>query len=98
MGILGVFWDISERKQAEEALHHNAETLRARNEELEQFNLAMIGRELRMIELKQEINELCCRLGEPLRYEMDQFQTSCVPGAAPAPAPQGVARPGGGGA
>ncbi|MCX6906370.1 MAG: hypothetical protein NTW03_23405 [Verrucomicrobia bacterium] len=28
---------------------------------------AMVGRELRMIELKKEGDELCCRLGEPPR-------------------------------
>jgi len=36
---------------------------------------AMVGRELRMIELKEEINELCRRLGEPPRHasqESDQ--------------------------
>ena len=29
----------------------------------------MVGRELRMIELKKEIDELCVRHGEPLRYD-----------------------------
>jgi PAS domain S-box-containing protein len=33
--------------------------LRAANLELEQFNRAMIGREMRMIELKNQVNELC---------------------------------------
>jgi hypothetical protein len=28
----------------------------------------MVGRELRMIELKQEINALCAQLGQPPRY------------------------------
>ncbi len=89
----GIISDITERKQAEVALRQKAEALRASNAELEQFNCAMVGRELRMIELKQEINELCRRLGEPLRHETDQFQTGRIPGAGPAPAP-----PGGGGA
>ncbi|MCY2995080.1 MAG: PAS domain-containing protein, partial [Planctomycetota bacterium] len=91
--VIGTHKDITERKQAEAALRKKAEALRASNAELEQFNLAMVGRELRMIELKQEINELCRRLGEPPRHETDQFQTSRIPGACPAPAP-----PGGGGA
>jgi hypothetical protein len=47
---------------------HQAEALRASNTELERFNRAMIGREMRMIELKREINELCRRLGEPARH------------------------------
>ncbi|MEI7939539.1 MAG: PAS domain S-box protein [Verrucomicrobiota bacterium] len=91
--LVGTGIDITERKQAEAALRQKAEALRASNAELEQFNRAMVGRELRMIELKQEINELCHRLGEPPRHATDQFQTDRVPGAGPATAP-----PGGGGA
>ena len=56
--------DITERKRAEEAL-------RATNEDLERFNRAMVGRELRMIELKEEINELCTQTGRPPRYLLD---------------------------
>jgi PAS domain S-box-containing protein len=89
----GVVLDITARKQAEEAFRQKAEELRARNAELEQFNRAMVGRELRMIELKQEINELCRRLGEPPRHATDQLQTGRVHGASPAPG-----TPGGGGA
>jgi hypothetical protein len=40
-------------------------------EELERFNSASVGRELRMIELKQEVNELCGRVGEPAHYALD---------------------------
>jgi len=36
--------------------------------DLERFNSFMTGRELRMMELKQEINELCERLGIERRY------------------------------
>jgi PAS domain S-box-containing protein len=60
--------DITERKHMEEEIRQRAEELRATNEELTRFNEAMVGRELRMIDLKQEINELCTRLGQPLRY------------------------------
>jgi PAS domain S-box-containing protein len=88
---LVVLYDITARKKAETALRQKAEALRASNAELELFNRAMIGRELRMIELKQEINELCRRLGEPPRHETDPLPTDDVPGAGPAPA-------GGGGA
>jgi hypothetical protein len=84
--------DISKRKQAEQALRQKAEELYARNDELEEFKRASVGRELRMIELKEEINELCRRLGEAPRHATDQLQTDSVPGAGPAPAP-----PGGGG-
>ena len=68
IAIVGTVMDITESKRAEAALRQKAEALRASNAELEQFNRAMVGRELRMIELKQEINELCQRLGEPPRH------------------------------
>jgi DNA-binding NtrC family response regulator len=42
--------------------------LRQSNVELQAFNDAMVGRELRMIELKQEIDALCVKYGEPPRY------------------------------
>jgi len=63
--------DITERKRAEEALKRQTAELRARNEELERFNRASVGRELRMIELKQEINQLCQQTGLPPRYAPD---------------------------
>ena len=61
----GTIQDITERKRAEAALREKVEALHASNAELERFNRAMVGRELRMIELKEEINGLCQRLGEP---------------------------------
>ncbi|MBI5687450.1 MAG: response regulator [Verrucomicrobia bacterium] len=47
------------------------EQLHASNEELKRFNRAMVGRELRMIELKKEVNELCAAVGQPPRYDVD---------------------------
>ena len=88
--LLESFIDITERKQAEEALRQKMEELRANNDELERFNRNVVGRELRMIELKEEINELCRRLGEPPRHATDQLQTDS---SARPPVP-----PGGGGA
>ncbi len=64
----GMVQDITERKQIEGSLQQKAEALRASNDELEFFNRAMVGRELRMIELKEEIDALCRRLGEAPRY------------------------------
>ena len=57
----GTLRDITERKRAEQAL-------KASYEELERFNRAMVGRELRMIELKKEVNDLCAQFGQPSRY------------------------------
>ncbi|MEW6667379.1 MAG: PAS domain S-box protein [Thermodesulfobacteriota bacterium] len=47
------------------------ESLRASNDELTRFNRAMVGRELHMVELKKEVNELCRQAGLPLRYRVD---------------------------
>lgn len=63
-----VFSDITERKLAEEKITHYLNELEKKNYELSRFNNAMVGRELRMIELKKEINELCAKIGEPMRY------------------------------
>jgi PAS domain S-box-containing protein len=57
-------WDIALRKRDEIEL-------RRRNEELVRFNDVMVGRELRMLELKQEVNELCQRQDLPPRYDVD---------------------------
>jgi GAF domain-containing protein len=57
--------------RAKEALRQSHEQLRASTEELTIFNRVAVGRELRMIELKREINELCERLGEPCRYTVE---------------------------
>ncbi len=53
--------DITERKQAEEKLI-------SRNKELELFNEVTVGRELKMLELKKEINELYEKSGEKPKY------------------------------
>ena len=63
-----VFSDITERKKWEEDIRKFTLELQQKNEELTRFNNAMVGRELRMMELKKEINELCNKTGEPFRY------------------------------
>jgi PAS domain S-box-containing protein len=62
-GIVIFTEDITKRRQAEDEL-------RAMNEDLIIFNNAAVGRELRMIELKQEVNALCAEAGEPPRYAL----------------------------
>ena len=85
--------DISERRRAEEALRQQTEELRARNAELMRFNRAAVGRELQMVELKQQINELCRQLGQPPRHPLDFLgakpQTTI---AAEAVGPEGASR------
>ena len=56
--------DITDRKQAEEALHKSREELKERVKELEEFYQLAVGRELRMIELKEELEELKAELGK----------------------------------
>ncbi len=44
------------------------EDLKKRTEELETFNKSMIDREMRIIELKEEINKQCEELNRPVRF------------------------------
>jgi PAS domain S-box-containing protein len=74
--------DISKRKQAEASLLRQAEELRQRNEELERFNRASVGRELDMIQLKQRINALARELGRPPPYDLS-FAASPSPDDPP---------------
>lgn len=56
--------ELAGRKRVEDQLRH-------KSEELGRFNRAAVGRELRMIELKREINALCEQLGQPARYPLN---------------------------
>ncbi len=60
-GIIGMSIDITERKQAEEVL-------KKKMNQLEIFNKSAVDRELRMIELKKEVNELLKKAREPKKY------------------------------
>jgi len=51
-----------ERKRADAELKRHIH-------DLEQFKKLAVGRELRMIELKKEVNVLCRELGKPERYD-----------------------------
>jgi PAS domain S-box-containing protein len=61
--VLFVGRDITERKRAEEALKQRAV-------ELERFHRLSVGRELQMIELKKEVNELAKRTGGASPYDL----------------------------
>lgn len=61
--------DVTNTHLAAEALTRQAAHLRERNVDLVRFNRAAVDRELRMVELKQEVNSLLSRLGEPPRYD-----------------------------
>ena len=57
--LLALFTDITDRKKAEEEIHQ-------RVKELEDFYTMAVGRELRMIELKEQI--------ESLKEELEQYK------------------------
>lgn len=67
--------DITDRHAAEAAL-------RQRNDELERFNRAAIEREVRMVSLKREVNELAGAAGRPAPYDLSFADAS---GASSAP-------------
>ena len=69
IGVLGIARDITKLKAAEA-------NLKARNDELERFNAAMIRRELDMIELKRRINDLSRQLGLPPPYDLAAIESA----------------------
>jgi PAS domain S-box-containing protein len=63
LDVLASFLDITARKRMEEDLRRNLE-------ELERFNKLAMGRELKMIHLKEEINELLSHSNRDKRYKI----------------------------
>ena len=61
-GIISISYDISEQKETKEAIMQKMEELASSNKELIQINRLTIGREMRMIELKQHCNQLATQL------------------------------------
>jgi PAS domain S-box-containing protein len=63
VGSFGMTTNIAERKQIEEELRQNVD-------ELERFSKVAFGREKKMIQLKEEINELMSQLGKVEKYKI----------------------------
>jgi hypothetical protein len=63
IGSFGMFTEITERKHMEEELRRNVD-------ELERFSKVAFGRERKMIQLKQEINDLMRQLGNAEKYKI----------------------------
>ena len=60
---------ISERKQAEIQTDAALEELKKKMVEIERFNVLTVNREMRMVELKKEINDLLRKSGQPPKYK-----------------------------
>lgn len=60
--------DVTQRTQAEATIQRQLEELRVANEDLARFNRVAVGRELRVIEMKKEVNALCQQFHLPPRY------------------------------
>jgi PAS domain S-box-containing protein len=65
IGSFGMTTNITERKEMEEELWRNVN-------ELERFSKVAFGREKKMIQLKQEVNELMSQLGQGAKYKIVQ--------------------------
>jgi PAS domain S-box-containing protein len=81
MGFQAVARDITDRKHTEEVLAEaikrselKASELAETVKELRLFNQLSIGRELKMIDLKKEVNDLLKRQGEQPRYSMKSIE------------------------
>ena len=66
--MVGSWIDISQRKKAEDALTITYEELVKKNARLESFHEVSVNREATIEEMKEELNGLLERLGEPLKY------------------------------
>jgi len=74
--------DVTERVRAEADLRRDAAALARSNAELRSLNRLAVGRELRMIELKRQVNELLEEAGKPPAYD-----TSFAPNLPEEPVP-----------
>ena len=63
IGLWGASQEITERKKTEEALL-------AKVDELERFHKLIVGREITMVALKKEVNNLLNKLGEDNKYKI----------------------------
>lgn len=66
---IGVIVDLTERMRSEEELKLAYKEAEEKSGKLERFNKLMVNRELEMIKLKKEVNELLEKTGQQRRYE-----------------------------
>jgi PAS domain S-box-containing protein len=70
-GLVGIGHDVTIQRHTEEQLKLKVKELNMSNDELTRFNRLAIGREMRMIELKQHCNRLAEQLSIPAPYNLD---------------------------
>jgi PAS domain S-box-containing protein len=70
LGEDGVLRDITARVQAEAQREAAHEALQQKNAKLERFQRLTVGREVRMIELKKEVNHLLQQTGQQEKYRI----------------------------
>ena len=75
VALIGVATDISERRRVEGAFRQHAEDLERSNADLKRFTRLSVGRELRMIDLKRDVNVLSVELGRPAPYPLAFLST-----------------------
>lgn len=68
-GAVHIVSDITGRKQTEEQIRNQLDELR-------RWHNVMLGREDRVMEIKREVNELCSRIGEPIRYPSQESDSA----------------------
>jgi PAS domain S-box-containing protein len=78
-GTVSVCEDITERKQADRRVQQQLDELR-------RWQAVVLGREDRIRELKQEVNELLTQLGQPRRYDGNGVSTEQIEGEEGTPA------------
>ena len=81
--VLAFVRDVTDRKQDEDKL-------RKTMSELERFNRVMVGREMRVLELKKEVNALLHRQGLPLAYPVAEKGSAAVGTEGGVAAPPGA--------
>ena len=84
IGAAKIARDVTARNRAQRTLQHSTEELGRHTSDLARLNRAVVGRELRMIELKKEINELRRRLGEDDICPIRELDEVAQPAAGPA--------------
>ena len=78
---------IQQLRRQEEALRKKTQELSTANKELKYFNSVMVGRELRMIQLKKEVDKLCRQFGQPVCYGYDVAADEVRPPLSSIPEP-----------